>query len=191
MFIKLSYVENGTSHICVRPFNKKLTIRTFTQHRLSLSESIVRSLMAKICWCASFTTSVNSLLSNKSPADQIQRVIEIVAETTMMGQCLPIKWDKGSHRLYLNMRSSNFEAKVEQKKLRLFRLLGINRVAALVLFGQIFLASASPVVWGSSASKTLCLMTLIVYLVFHSYLHFCTRRCENIASVINGLLELT
>lgn len=131
---------------------------------------------------------------------QIQHLLGIIGISVMKGYCTPLKWDLGSRRFYLYCKqelsaaedeeinkAEIFERKVDREKIRLFRLVGIHKVATLILLAQVVFARSQES--RTSAEKILRLLLSIISFGFHAQLHFCEKRSNTIAALVNGLLE--
>lgn len=116
---------------------------------------------------------------------------DILGRTIMLGYSLPLKWDRLKFRFHpYNIPKKN-ELEVvtgRHEKFYYSTILGIHRVVFLVLTIQLMLALGKS---SSSQSNIMCWVAWVMWTVYHSFLNFCHRRCGNIVTLLNGLLEFS
>lgn len=118
----------------------------------------------------------------------IRRVLGILAVSIMKGRCMPLKWDRESRRFYLYQKQGivDFDTKVEWEKVRISAVVRIHLGASLMFVGQVIFPSPQE---SKASTSILSWIGLVMTLGYHTYLRFCRKRCDMIASLLNGLLE--
>lgn len=115
-------------------------------------------------------------------------LFDLLGVVIMQGRSLPLKWDRVKFRFYLHHKSIIKESDdlTRRNKLYLSILLGIHRTVLLILTCQIFFDSKGTL---SPASKFLYWMAWIIWTVYYSYLNFAQRRCGDILTLLNELIQ--
>lgn len=112
---------------------------------------------------------------------QLLPVYDILGVAIMLGRSLPLRWDGGNFRFYPNRKPG-------MQILQSFIFPGLHRVTLVVLFYQVLRVTRN------SESSTLNLfnwMALIMWTVYFSYLNFFLTRCDDMATLVNGILQFS